>query len=217
MEIRGIGIINIKDLFGVSAVRDRKKVEMVVELVEWDDRVEYDRLGIEEQKYSMLDTEVPLLVVPVRPGRNLTTIVEVAARNHLLKLQGHHSAKDFQEKLSREIAQATVTRGSATRWSELAPPLRIVLLTGMSGGGKSTAIRALEDAGWFCIDNLPVLLVPKLLELVVHGASDEVHRLALVIDAARAGSSIRRRRRWTRCGAPATGWRWSSSTRPTRR
>ena len=65
----------------------------------------------------------------------------------------------------------------------MAPPLRIVLLTGMSGGGKSTAIRALEDAGWFCIDNLPVLLVPKLLELVVHGASDEVHRLALVIDA----------------------------------
>jgi len=53
----------------------------------------------------------------------------------------------------------------------------------MSGGGKSTAIRALEDAGWFCIDNLPVLLVPKLLELVVHGGSDEVHRLALVIDA----------------------------------
>src|SRR5438067_1773045 len=108
---RGIGIINIKDLFGVSAVRDRKKVEMVVELVEWDDRVEYDRLGVEEQKYSILDTEVPLLVIPVRPGRNLTTIVEVAARNHLLKLQGHHSAKDFQEKLSREIAQATVTRG----------------------------------------------------------------------------------------------------------
>ena len=65
----------------------------------------------------------------------------------------------------------------------MAPPLRIVLLTGMSGGGKSTAIKALEDAGWFCIDNLPVVLVPKLLELVVHGASDEVHRLALVIDA----------------------------------
>ncbi len=65
----------------------------------------------------------------------------------------------------------------------MAPPLRIVLLTGMSGGGKSTAIRALEDAGWFCIDNLPVLLLPKLLELVVHGGSDEVHRLALVIDA----------------------------------
>ncbi|MFL5454688.1 MAG: HPr(Ser) kinase/phosphatase [Myxococcales bacterium] len=111
MEIRGIGIINIKDLFGVSAVRERKKVEMVVELVEWDDKVEYDRLGVEEQKYTILDIEVPLLVIPVRPGRNLTTIVEVAARNHLLKLQGHHSAKEFQEKLSREIAQATLTRG----------------------------------------------------------------------------------------------------------
>jgi UPF0042 nucleotide-binding protein len=61
--------------------------------------------------------------------------------------------------------------------------VRIVLLTGLSGGGKSTAIKALEDAGWFCIDNLPVLLVPKLLDLVVHGASDELHRLALVIDA----------------------------------
>ena len=60
MEIRGIGIINIKDLFGVSAVRERKKVEMVVELVEWDDKVEYDRLGVEEQKYAMLDIEVPL-------------------------------------------------------------------------------------------------------------------------------------------------------------
>src|SRR5438067_1445667 len=111
MESRGIGIINIKDLFGVSAVRERKKVEMVVELVEWDDKVEYDRLGVEEQKYTILDIEVPLLVIPVRPGRNLTTIVEVAARNHLLKLQGHHSAKEFQEKLSREIAQATLTRG----------------------------------------------------------------------------------------------------------
>ena len=111
MEIRGIGIINIKDLFGVSAVRDRKKVEMVVELAEWDDKVEYDRLGVEDTKYSILDTEVPLLVVPVRPGRNLTTIVEVAARNHLLKLQGHHSAKEFQERLSRQIAQTTVTRG----------------------------------------------------------------------------------------------------------
>ena len=111
MEIRGIGIINIKDLFGVSAVRDRKKVEMVVELVEWEDKVEYDRLGIEEQQYSILEVEVPLLVIPVRPGRNLTTIVEVAARNHLLKLQGHHSAKEFQERLSKQIADTTLTRG----------------------------------------------------------------------------------------------------------
>lgn len=110
MEIRGLGIINIKDLFGISAVRDRKKLEMVVELVDWDERVEYDRLGLDEQKYRILDVEIPLLVVPVRPGRNLTTIIEVAARNHLLKQQGHHSAREFQKKLNQEIAQARTAR-----------------------------------------------------------------------------------------------------------
>lgn len=111
MEVRGLGIINIKDLFGISAVRSRKKLELVCELVEWDEKVEYDRLGIEEQKYRILEVEVPLLVVPVRPGRNLTTIIEVAARNHLLKEQGHHSAREFQERLNREIASARTRRG----------------------------------------------------------------------------------------------------------
>ncbi len=106
MEIRGLGIINIKDLFGVAAIRERKKIEIVLELVEWDPSVEYDRLGLEEKKFRILDVEIPLLMVPVRPGRNLTTIVEVAARNHLLKLQGHHSAKEFQERLNRAIALA---------------------------------------------------------------------------------------------------------------
>jgi HPr kinase/phosphorylase len=104
MEIRGIGIINIKDLFGVAAVRDHKKIELVVELMEWDPAVEYDRLGVEERKFTVLDVDVSMLVVPVRPGRNMTTIIEVAARNQLLKLQGHHSALEFQEKLNRAIA-----------------------------------------------------------------------------------------------------------------
>lgn len=110
MEIRGLGIINIKDLFGISAVRDRKKLEMVVELVEWDEAVEYDRLGLDEKVHRLLDVEVPLLVVPVRPGRNLTTLIEVAARNHLLKQQGHHSAQEFQKRLDEEIAQARTRR-----------------------------------------------------------------------------------------------------------
>ena len=111
MEIRDLGIINIKDLFGVSAIRERKKVEIVLELVEWDPNVEYDRLGVEEKKFRILDVEVPMLIVPVRPGRNMTTIVEVAARNHLLKLQGHHSAREFQERLNRAIALAPGGRG----------------------------------------------------------------------------------------------------------
>ena len=104
MEIRGLGIINIKDLFGVASIRERKKIEIVLELVEWDPSVEYDRLGVEEKKFRILDVEIPMLIVPVRPGRNMTTIVEVAARNHLLKLQGHHSAREFQERLNRAIA-----------------------------------------------------------------------------------------------------------------
>ncbi len=108
MEIRGLGIINIKDLFGVSAVRDMKKIELVVELVEWHSEDDYDRLGIEDRLFNVLDLPIPLLVVPVRPGRNMTTILEVAARNHLLKLQGHHSARAFQEHLSRAIAESTV-------------------------------------------------------------------------------------------------------------
>ncbi len=106
MEIRGLGIINIKDLFGVASIRDRKKIEIVLELVEWDPSVEYDRLGVEDRKFRILDVEIPMLIVPVRPGRNMTTIVEVAARNHLLKLQGHHSAREFQDKLNRAIAVA---------------------------------------------------------------------------------------------------------------
>ena len=106
MEIRGLGIINVKDLFGVASVRDRKKIEIVVELVEWDPDVEYDRLGIDERNYEILDVSIPLLIMPVRPGRNMTTIIEVAARNHLLKQQGHHSAFAFQERLNRAISEA---------------------------------------------------------------------------------------------------------------
>jgi HPr kinase/phosphorylase len=106
MEIRGLGIINIKDLFGVAAVRDTKKIELVIELVEWREDEEYDRLGLDEQFWTVLDVQIPLLRVPVRPGRSMTSIIEVAARNQLLKYQGHHSAKEFQDKLNRAIAEA---------------------------------------------------------------------------------------------------------------
>lgn len=103
MEIRGLGIINIRDLFGISAVRDRKVIEMVVELSEWDPTIEYDRLGLDENRHQILDVSLPLIQIPVRPGRNISAIIEVAARNYLLKLGGHHSAREFQEKLMQEI------------------------------------------------------------------------------------------------------------------
>jgi HPr kinase/phosphorylase len=108
MEIRGLGIINIKDLFGISAVREAKRIELVVELHEWDANVEYDRLGFDERRERLLDVEVPKLLVPVRPGRNIATIVEVAARNELLKLQGIHSARAFRDQLHRAMSEEAV-------------------------------------------------------------------------------------------------------------
>lgn len=105
MEIRGLGIINIKHLFGVAAIRERKKIDMVIELVEWQDGEEYDRLGLEEQTYDLLGVKLPLQTIPVRQGRNITTIVEVAARNQLLKEMGYHSAIEFEERLEQRMAE----------------------------------------------------------------------------------------------------------------
>ncbi len=106
MEIRGLGIINIKDLFGVTAVRDTKKLELLIELVEWVDGEEYERLGLDDHKLERLGVALPSLRVPVRPGRNIGTIIEVAARNQLLKARGHHSAREFQTKLGEVLAAA---------------------------------------------------------------------------------------------------------------
>jgi HPr kinase/phosphorylase len=105
MEIRGLGILNIEALFGVAAVRDRKKIELVIELVEWNPGAEYDRLGIDQPAMNLVGAEIPHATVPVRPGRNMTTIVEVAARNHLLKLRGHNSAQEFADRLKQAIGR----------------------------------------------------------------------------------------------------------------
>jgi len=105
MEISGLGILNIKHLFGVASIRERKKIDLVVELVEWDSEREYDRLGIDDRSYELLGVNLPITQIPVRPGRNITTIVEVAARNQLLKEMGYHSAKEFQDLLEKRMAE----------------------------------------------------------------------------------------------------------------
>lgn len=105
IEIRGLGILNVKDMFGVAAVRDKKRVDLVVELVAWSEDEEYDRLGLDERRFPILDVELPLLTVPVRPGRNMGAIIEVAARNQLLRAMGIRSAEDLQAKLSSELAR----------------------------------------------------------------------------------------------------------------
>ncbi len=103
MEIRGLGIINIKDLFGVTSVRDQKLIELVIELVEWHPKREYERLGIDPQTFEVLGVKIAYAHLPVRPGRSLATVIEIAARNHLLKLKGFYSAREFQAKLTREL------------------------------------------------------------------------------------------------------------------
>lgn len=106
MEIRGLGIINIKDMFGVAAVRDEKKIELVLELRRWDETEPPDRLGLDEMSFDILGVPVPMLRIPVSPGRNVSSLIEVAARNRLLQVRGHHSAKEFQERLDQALADA---------------------------------------------------------------------------------------------------------------
>ncbi|MFN3198519.1 MAG: HPr(Ser) kinase/phosphatase [Bradymonadia bacterium] len=105
MEIRGIGIINVKDLFGAAAVRERKRVEIIVELMDWDPEAEYDRIGVETRHMHIAGVPIPHLTIPVRPGRSLRLIVEVAARNRLLQAQGIHSAQAFTERLTQLLSR----------------------------------------------------------------------------------------------------------------
>jgi len=95
IEVRGLGILNIKDLYGVTAVRDRKRLDLIVKLELWREGVEYDRIGVEDCHREILGIPIREVVLPVRPGRNMSSIIEMAARNELLRREGHHSAKAF--------------------------------------------------------------------------------------------------------------------------
>jgi HPr kinase/phosphorylase len=101
MEIRGVGIINIKDLFGTASVMDRREIDMVIELAHWNLDTDYDRLGLDQKTYTVIEVELPYLVLPVSSGRNMATIIEVAVRNQLLKSTGVYVAEKFQDTLTK--------------------------------------------------------------------------------------------------------------------
>jgi HPr kinase/phosphorylase len=105
MEIRGLGIVDVRRVFGIRAIRVQKRVEVVVQLEEWDDSVDYERLGIDESITKILDVEIPLVKLPIFPGKNITVIAEVVALNQLLKIYGHHPAKEFNEHLIKKIQE----------------------------------------------------------------------------------------------------------------
>jgi HPr kinase/phosphorylase len=106
MEIRGLGLINVQDLFGVASTRTSKRVELVVQLERWEPGREYDRLGIDDEFYDVLGIRVPMVRMPVAPGRNVAILVEVAARNQLLRSRGHHAARKLVERLNQQLDSA---------------------------------------------------------------------------------------------------------------
>jgi HPr kinase/phosphorylase len=103
MEIRGIGIIDVRALFGIRAIRLQKRIEVVVNLEPWDDQRHYNRTGLESETQEILGVEIPLVTVPINPGKNITVISEVVAMNHLLRYAGVDSAQAFNDRLKASM------------------------------------------------------------------------------------------------------------------
>lgn len=105
LEIRGLGIINVMTLFGAGSVRRFKRINMIIHLEEWDETKEYNRLGLEEDTMKIMDVVLPKSTIPIRPGRNVAVIIEVAAMNFRVKLFGLNPAEEFSDRLTAEIEQ----------------------------------------------------------------------------------------------------------------
>ena len=107
MEIRGVGLVDIPSIFGVRAVRQQKRIEVVVQLEEWNQEASVDRTGLDTETTTILDVELPKVRVPLNPGKNITVIAEVIALNHLLKYSGIDPAERFNERLMRQMRKPT--------------------------------------------------------------------------------------------------------------
>jgi len=111
MEIRGVGLVDIPSIFGIRAVRQQKRIEVVVQLEEWEQDAAVDRTGLDTETTTILDVELPKVRVPLNPGKNITVVAEVIAMNHLLKYSGIHPAERFNDRLMRQMrAPGDVTR-----------------------------------------------------------------------------------------------------------
>ncbi|MGE5441412.1 MAG: HPr(Ser) kinase/phosphatase [Bacteroidota bacterium] len=108
MEVRGIGIIDVKSMFGVRAIRFQKRLEIIVELEVWDEKSHYTRTGLDEEVFSLLDIEIPYIKLPILPGKNITVISEVISLNYLLKHYGYDSAKVLQRRLEDRLNKLNV-------------------------------------------------------------------------------------------------------------
>jgi HPr kinase/phosphorylase len=115
VEIRGLGLVNVTDLFGVAATRSSKRIELVVQLERWELGREYDRLGLTTDTQEVLGVSIPLIRMPVAPGRNVAMLVEVAARNTLLRSRGRHAAQLLAGRLEHRLARAAERQETASR------------------------------------------------------------------------------------------------------
>jgi HPr kinase/phosphorylase len=105
MEIRGLGIINIKQIFGSKAICKRSKIDLVINLKNWEQNKEYDRLGLESpEKHEMLGVKIPQIILPVAPGRNIATLIEVACKVQILREKGYHAPQEITHRLNQDIA-----------------------------------------------------------------------------------------------------------------
>ncbi len=114
MELRGLGIINLTQLFGVSVLSPEKVIDLVIQLKRWRKEEEYDRLGLEEKSYRSLDVDLPLITMPVAPGRNLATLVEVAVRIQMLKKRGYNPAREAIESLDGRLTKGIASERDGT-------------------------------------------------------------------------------------------------------
>ena len=104
IELRGIGIVDVRRLFGMGAVKETEKIDMVIKLEQWDKNKIYDRLGLEQETTNILGIEVPTTTIPVRPGRNLAIILEIAAMNNRQKKMGYNTAEEFNKRMNRLLS-----------------------------------------------------------------------------------------------------------------
>lgn len=103
MEVRGLGIIDVQSIFGIRSIRGQKRVEVEVHLTEWSDARDYERVGLDDQMQSYLDVQIPLITIPIFPGKNITVIAEVVALNHLVKVYGYHPARALNDRLMESM------------------------------------------------------------------------------------------------------------------
>ncbi len=202
IEVRGLGILNIKDLYGVTAIRERKRIDLVVQLDLWQGDGAFDRIGMDDRHREILGVPIREVCLPVRPGRNMSSIIEIAARNDLLRQAGRNPAREFVQRIEAGLMPSDApvaprrspsgafrrpsgerelgtTAGGAREATMTEGRTLVVVVTGLSGAGKSTALHALEDLGFFCVDNLPTSVVLPTLAACESGG---VARVALGID-----------------------------------